>query len=149
MTCYFMDIPHWQLMDKCHWLFSQWHMSINQVSKSVIDRGQWHKKVSLTASELSLRTSWLCAQHDRFPSNVIWINTLQRGKQTNDKKNGKHPWCLDSENGTIYSHPMWTGSTLYIQAIKQRNTKLKRQQMQNNNWIHQVPKLTSRITSIY
>ena len=43
-------------MDKCHWLFSQWHMSINQVSKSVIDRGQWHKKMSLTVSILSLDT---------------------------------------------------------------------------------------------
>ena len=51
-----MDIPLWELMDKCHWLLSQWHLSINQVSKSVIDHGQWHKKMSLTESILSLQT---------------------------------------------------------------------------------------------
>ena len=50
-----MDIPLWlwELMDKCHWLLSQWHLSIIQGSKSVIDRGQWHKKMSLTVSILS------------------------------------------------------------------------------------------------
>ena len=48
-----MDIPLWELMDKRHWPLSQWHMSISQVSKSVIDRGQWHKKMSFTISILS------------------------------------------------------------------------------------------------